>query len=385
MMVEATTTTTNSVCQEKNNSEQHDSSSLLRHRFKYNQNRMTTRDELNNAVQPLLTDLYQISMAYAYWKSGKNDRAVFDLFFRKSPFQGEFTIFAGLEDCLKYIEDFRFDDSDIDYLRSAMPGYVEPAFFEYLRAMNLSELKLYAIREGSLVFPRIPMMRLEGPLAIVQLLETTLLVLVNYASLVATNAARFRLAAGERKTLLEFGLRRAQGPDGALSASKYCYVGGFDGTSNVLAGKIYGIPIRGTHAHSFVSSYLDINDLHIRTCKSLHTGAMVDVVALAHSYLKRLEKVAELHFLESECNKGELAAFTAYAISFPTNFLALVDTYNVLKLVSLSLSLSLSFFIYAKLDFFIFMILKLSFMPLGNADQMISNLKTTDFEIFSTF
>lgn len=152
--------------------------------FKENQSRMTTNRELNNAVQPLLTDLYQLSMAYAYWKNQKNDTAVFDLFFRKNPFQGEFTIFAGLEDCLKYIQDFRFTDSDIDYLRKTMPDYVEEAFFTYLKNMDLKELKLYAIREGSLVFPRIPIMRLEGPLPVVQLLETTLLVLVNYARFV---------------------------------------------------------------------------------------------------------------------------------------------------------------------------------------------------------
>lgn len=149
--------------------------------YKSNQCRLETKEELNNAVQPLLTDLYQISMAYAYWKGKKNDKAVFDLFFRKNPFQGEFTIFAGLEECLKYIQDFRFKNSDIEYLKQVMPDYVEDEFFEYLKNMNLKELKLYAIREGSLVFPRIPIMRLEGPLPIVQLLETTLLVLVNYA------------------------------------------------------------------------------------------------------------------------------------------------------------------------------------------------------------
>lgn len=143
--------------------------------------RITSSNELNNAVQPLLTDLYQISMCYAYWKNQKNDKAVFDLFFRKNPFQGEFTIFCGLAECLKYIEDFRFDDSDIEYLRNVMPSYVEPEFFDYLKHMSMSDLKVCAIREGSVVFPRIPLMRLEGPLPIVQLLETTLLVLVNYA------------------------------------------------------------------------------------------------------------------------------------------------------------------------------------------------------------
>ena len=150
------------------------------------QHRLISKEELNNAVQPLLTDLYQLSMCYAYWKNQKNDRAVFDLFFRKNPFQGEFTIFCGLEESLKYIQDFRFNDSDIDYLRKTMPTYVDEAFFDYLKQMNMSEVKVYAIREGSVVFPRIPLVRLEGPLPVVQLLETTLLVLINYARLITS-------------------------------------------------------------------------------------------------------------------------------------------------------------------------------------------------------
>ncbi|CAF0783987.1 unnamed protein product [Brachionus calyciflorus] len=298
--------------------------------FVENQSRLTTKYELNNAVQPLLTDLYQLSMAYAYWKNQKNDIAVFDLFFRRNPFQGEYTIFAGLDDCIKYIQDFKFTHSDIEYLKSTMPSYVEEEFFTYLENMNLKELKIYAHKEGSLVFPRIPIMRLEGPLPIVQLLETTLLVLINYASLVTTNASRFRLAAGDNKSLLEFGLRRAQGPDGGLSASKYCYMGGFDGTSNVLAGKLYGIPIKGTHAHSFVSSFNDLSDLKIRHIKSAISGESVDLADLAFDYLNQMEK-HELYFNTNESNKGELAAFVGYAIAFPTDFLALVDTYNVLK------------------------------------------------------
>ena len=114
-----------------------------------------------------------------------------------------------------------------------MPKYIENEFFDYLKDLNLNDVKVYAIREGSVVFPRVPLIRVEGPIIKAQLLETTFLVLVNYASLVTTNAARFRLAAGYDKQLLEFGLRRAQGPDGALSASKYCYIGGTHLSSNL--------------------------------------------------------------------------------------------------------------------------------------------------------
>jgi nicotinate phosphoribosyltransferase len=228
-------------------------------------NRLCSSDQLNNAIQPLLTDFYQISMAYAYWKNKKaNCNAVFDLFFRKNPFESEFTIFAGLTECLKYLNEFKFTKSDIEYLRTVLPPHVEDEFYQYLLDLTLDDVQIHAIPEGSLVFPRVPLMTVIGPLLKVQLLETTLLVLVNYASLVTTNAARFRLAAGNGKILLEFGLRRAQGPDGGLSASKYCYVGGFDATSNVLAGKLYDIPIQGTNAHAFICSYSSLDDLTLR-------------------------------------------------------------------------------------------------------------------------
>jgi len=148
---------------------------------------------------------------------------------------------------------------------------------------------------------------------------------------VCTNAARFRIAAGEKKTLLEFGLRRAQGPDGGLTASKYCYIGGFDATSNVLAGKLFGIPIKGTHAHSFVSSFKSsIDEIHQRKLRHFQTKEEIDILDLSMSYLNRLEK-SGINFMQDECNKGELAAFIAYAIAFPTQLLCLVDTYNVLK------------------------------------------------------
>ncbi|XP_061936046.1 nicotinate phosphoribosyltransferase isoform X2 [Apis cerana] len=294
-----------------------------------NENKLWCQNKRQNCVvQPLLTDLYQITMAYAYWKSEKmNDYAVFDLFFRKNPFQGEFTIFAGLEECIKFLEKFHYSSSDIKYLKSTMPSSIDERFFEYLKDLTPKDVTIYAVEEGSVVFPRIPLLRVEGPLIMVQLLETTLLTLVNYASLMATNAARFRMAAGKNITLLEFGLRRAQGPDGGLSASKYSYIGGFDGTSNVLAGKLYNIPVGGTHAHSYITSFITLDDLREKSLAHKETGKVYDLLELAYKHRNSI--AADIGALVSEASNGELAALISYAIAFPQRFLALVDTYDV--------------------------------------------------------
>ncbi|KAF6151458.1 hypothetical protein GIB67_016270 [Kingdonia uniflora] len=299
--------------------------------------RIKLKGPTNPMVSPLLTDQYQFTMAYAYWKAGKHqERAVgygfqwrnlyvllkwreliflencwdnvrrgsngfdlvwrkkkgnqvlrvlnnsikyglllmFDLFFRKNPFGGEYTIFAGLEECIRFIANFKFTEDEISFLRSSLPPTCEvddivitgddvkgitditlhycsraivpkllqehqskdkdhlfkEGFFDYLKDIDCSGVEVYAAPEGSVVFPKIPLLRVEGPIAVVQLLETPFVNLINFASLVATNAARHRFVAGKSKMLLEFGLRRAQGPDGGISASKYCYMGGFDAT-----------------------------------------------------------------------------------------------------------------------------------------------------------
>lgn len=275
----------------------------------------------NNLVGPLLTDLYQLTMTYAHWKAGKQEEpAIFELFFRKNPFRGQFTIFCGLDECVKYLSSFRFSLEEIDYLKSStsLKG-CEEEFFDYLRNLDTSKLVVRAMKEGSVAFPRVPLIIVEAPLGLGQLLETTLLNLVNYPSLIATNAARMVLRA-HPAPCVEFGLRRAQGPDGACSASKYSYVGGFVATSNVQAGKTFGIPVAGTHAHAYVQAYSSLEE--VRHLTIYNTKTKVREAFLPH--------VLKYRKMEST-NDGELAAFLSYACSFPDSCLCLIDTYDTLK------------------------------------------------------
>eukprot|EP00899_Mesostigma_viride_P019279 jgi/Mesvir1/27352/Mv07165-RA.1 len=295
----------------------------------------------NPVVGPLLTDMYQISMAYGYWLSGKaSQRSVFDLFIRKCPFKGAFYVFAGLSECIKLLSTFRFLPEDIEYLRSILPAHCDPAFFEYLSKVDASHVELRAAPEGTVMFPSVPVMTLAGPLLVCQLLETAFLNLVNYASLVATNAARFRIATGPSKVLLEFGLRRAQGPDGGLSASRYSFLGGFDATSNVEAGRRFGIPVRGTMAHSFISSFTEENAGADAATPAATPCLPIpphfkgkpydpDLLASAQSWLQRLQ--AEEGLGIGKTNISELESFVAYASAFPNTFLALADTYDVMR------------------------------------------------------
>ena len=208
----------------------------------------------------LLTDLYQLTMAYGYWKTGIGDReAVFHLFFRNNPFRGGLAIAAGLAHVVDYLENLSFDEADVAYLATLQGNdgqpLFEPAFLELLRDTSLV-CDVDAIPEGTVVFPHEPLLRVTGPLIQAQILETALLNMINFQTLIATKAARVVLAAGD-DPVLEFGLRRAQGIDGALSASRAAYLGGCAATSNVLAGRLYGIPVKGTHAHSWVMCFDD--------------------------------------------------------------------------------------------------------------------------------
>jgi nicotinate phosphoribosyltransferase len=197
-------------------------------------------------------------MAYGYWKAGRSENeSVFHLFFRSHPFKGGFTIACGLEYVIDYLDNFHFSEDDIAYL-STLSGndgkpMFEQGFLDYLANMKFT-CDVEAMPEGTVVFPQEPLLRIRGPIAQCQLLETALLNIVNYQTLVATKAARMNLAT-KGEPVLEFGLRRAQGIDGGLAASRAAYVGGCDATSNVLAGRLFGIPVKGTHAHSWVMSF----------------------------------------------------------------------------------------------------------------------------------
>src|SRR6266481_6691126 len=244
---------------------------------------MTQEDRVSPA---LLTDLYELTMAYGYWKNEMlGHEATFHSFFRLPPFNGGYTIACGLSDAIDYLLHFRFQRDDLDYL-AKLTGpdgktLFENQFLDYLEALKFT-CDVDAVVEGDVVFPHEPLLRVSGPLLQGQLLETALLNILNFQTLIATKAARICLAAkGER--VIEFGLRRAHGPDGALAASRAAYIGGCAATSNVLAGKVFGIPVRGTHAHSWVMSF-----------------------------------------------PSEPEAFAAFAATLPGNTIFLVDTYDTL-------------------------------------------------------
>lgn len=200
----------------------------------------------------LHTDLYQINMMQTYWELGRADlHAVFECYFREMPFNHGYAVFAGLERLVNYLENLTFNDSDIAYLRG-LEVYPE-GFLEYLQNFEF-KATVRSAREGELVFANEPLIQVEGPLAHCQLVETALLNMVNFQTLIATKAARIKSVIGE-DPLLEFGTRRAQELDAAVWGTRAAYIGGADATSNVRAGKIFGIPASGTHAHSLVQSY----------------------------------------------------------------------------------------------------------------------------------
>lgn len=245
-----------------------------------------TRDIYKGSLS-LLTDLYQLTMAYAYWKEGiAETESVFNLFFRHHPFKGGFTICCGLNYVIDFLNQFKFNAEDLDFLGTLKTrngtSMFDASFLDYLSRMEFS-CSLDAIPEGRVVFPHQPLIRVHGPIIQAQLIESALLNIINYQSLVATKAARISLAA-EGASILEFGLRRAQGIDGALCASRAAYIGGCSATSNVLAGKIFGIPVAGTHAHSWVMAF-----------------------------------------------DNELEAFRSYADALPDNCVFLIDTYDTLQ------------------------------------------------------
>ena len=200
----------------------------------------------------LHTDLYEINMMYTYFKKGISERnAVFELFFRKEPFGNGYAVNAGLSRAIDYLNNLHFSESDLQYLKE-QENY-DDDFIDYLRNLKL-KLTVKAAVEGELVFANEPIMQIEGPLAQAQLVETALLNIINFQTLIATKAARIKVAVGDDK-LMEFGSRRAQETDAAIWGTRAAYIGGFDATSNVRAGKLFGIPISGTHAHALVQAF----------------------------------------------------------------------------------------------------------------------------------
>lgn len=244
-------------------------------------------NSLNRQPPVLLTDLYELTMAYAFWKSGQAKKeAVFTMSFRHNPFDGGFAVFCGLTHLIDYISNLSFQQEDLDYLAGLKAHddspLFEKGFIDYLGRLKF-DIDIHAVEDGTIVFAHEPLIRVSGPIIPCQIVETAILNLVGFPTLIATKAARVKFAAG-RMPVYEFGLRRSQGMDGGITASLASYLGGCDGTSNTLAGRIFGIPVKGTHAHSWI---------------------------MAH--------------------ESEREAFQNYAEAMPNNCFFLVDTYDTLN------------------------------------------------------
>jgi nicotinate phosphoribosyltransferase len=273
-----------------------------------------------NNITSMLTDIHQIYMALSYFDLNRhNEDCTFDLYFKKSPFNGQITIFAGLEDILDFLVNFKFYPNDIEYLKTVIP-HGSDSFWEWLSNLDTTGLSVYAMKEGTVCFGNEVLIRFQGPVALCQLLKTILQNLSNYSTLITTNAARMKLVCG-KATLTEFGLRNSQGPNGAMTASAGAYRGGFDYTSNILAAQKYNIPVFANIAYAFILSMTEVDQLPTRmiTCAD---GTEVDFVKL----------VLDIRFdLKFETNEGELTAFIGYAMTYPEDFIALVDTYDAIK------------------------------------------------------
>ena len=248
--------------------------------FPAGQSGMEMENPMSNPNITLMTDLYELTMMQGYYKNPTDKIVVFDAFYRVNPCDGGYAICAGLEQVIDYIRDLHFDPDDIDYLRSL--HLFEDDFLEYLRGFHFTG-DIYAIPEGTVVFPREPLVKVIAPLMEAQLIEPALLNLINHQSLIATRASRV-VHAAKGDGIMEFGLRRAQGPDAGTLGARAAVIGGCIGTSNVLTGKLFHVPVKGTHAHSWIMSFPD-----------------------------------------------ELTAFRTYAKLYPNACILLVDTYDVLK------------------------------------------------------
>ena len=228
----------------------------------------------------LMTDLYELTMMQGYFKAGNKQRVIFDVFYRKNPSGSAYAVMAGVEQVIEYIRELTFSEDDIRYLKET--GVFEDDFLEYLEQFKFSG-NIYAIPEGSVIFPREPLMKIVAPVMEAQLIETAVLNIINHQCLIATKASRVVYAANG-DGVMEFGLRRAQGPDAGIYGARAAMIGGCVGTSNVLAGKLFRVPVKGTHAHSWIMSFSD-----------------------------------------------EYTAFKTYASLYPDACILLVDTYDTLK------------------------------------------------------